>query len=479
MVQTLPKISVPVQAQPVYEITETDKRRQKAIEHAWKAYNGELTPPLQRMEGQPDDNVMTNRCQAIVDRGVDFLFGQEIAISAEEQAPKEAQKVLNSAWGRKESRLPLLQKLSMNGGITGHGFLRIVPEPNGTYRLVVLDPSTIFVQTAPQDCETVVLYCIQYSTAAMVKGSPAQVFYREEIARIDPDNDGDNGDPFADVDAHWSIQHWSRVGERGPWTASGAPIIWPYVFPPIFGCQNLPKPNDFWGIPDITRDLVGVNDSLNFVQSNINRINKLFGAPIIYATGAGEQVIDIKPGKIIGLPLPESKIVSVSLASDIANALAFASNLRSDIDEQSGVPGVATGRLADIPRGTVSGIAIELMFMPLLKKTDKKRCSYGDLIINVSKALFVLNGLSKDIDVSLSWQNPLPHDDLPSIQGALLKKQLGISDKTIQRELGYDPEEESILSPIKNADAIEADKQTNPVTDEAIVPTAAHGETAK
>lgn len=437
--------------QPQYEISDADQERLRRVADAWQAYRGELAPPLKKMDDQPDDNVLSNRMQAIVDRGVDFLFGKELEISIEEGAPQEAQDFLDQTWGRKETRIPLLQKLAMNGAMAGQAFLRIVPELDKSYRLVVVDPSTVFVQTAAQDCETVQLYCIEYATDEKINGKPARVFYREEIARIDPDNDGDGGNPFADTDATWLIQHWSRVGDRGNWTPAGDPIGWPYPFPPLFSCQNLPNPNDFWGIPDITPDLIGTNEALNLVQSCVNRILKLYGQPILYATGTGEQVIDIRPGKIIGLPLAESKIVAVTLASDVASALSFATALRSDIDEQSAIPGVATGRISELPRGTMSGVAIELLFMPTIKKTDKKRCLYGELIIDVSKALLILNGMSPDIDLTLAWQSPLPADDLQALQAAVIKKQIGISDATIQRELGYNPEEEMELSQTEDA----------------------------
>ena len=446
----------PVQAaaQPQYVISNDDKKRQKTIANAWKAYKGELDPPLQKMPGQPDDNVLSNRCQAIVDRGVDFLFGKELEISVEEGAPPDAQDFLNSVWGKKETRVPLLQKLAMNGAMAGQAFLRIVPEKNDTYRLVTIDPSTVFLQTAPQDCDTVTLYCIEYSTNEKRNGSPVEVFYREEIQRIDPDNDGDDGNPFADTDASWQIQHWTRIGDRGQWTPAGDTIQWNYEFPPIFHCQNLPMPNDPWGYPDITPDLIGMNEALNLSQSNVNRILKIYGQPVIYATGLGESVISIQPGKIIGLPLPESKINSVPITSDVPAALEFTGNLRSDMDEQSAIPGVATGRIADMPKGSLSGIAIELLFMPTLKKTDKKRCLYGELIIDVSVALLVLNGMSKDINITLAWQYPLPNDDLPAVQAAIAKKELNISNSTLQRELGYDPVEESELSKSEDAAAL-------------------------
>ena len=430
--------------QPQYEITDNDRNRIKKIEAAWKAYEGCLDKPLTPVQGQPDDNVLSNRMMQVVDRGVDFLFGLELEISIEEGAPAEAQDFLNQTWGRKEKRIPLLQKLAMHGAIAGTAFLRIVPDNQGNFRLVTVDPSTVYVKTAPQDCDTVLLWCIEYSTNEKVNGSPQKCYYREEIVRIDPDGNASKGMP--DSDDTWLIQHWTRIGDKGPWIAAGDPIPWLYEFPPIFACQNLPNPCDFWGYPDITPDLIGLNEALNLIQSCINRANKLYGHPIIYATGVGESSIDIRPGQIIALPLSESKISAVPISADIANALQFANNLRSDIDEQTGVPGVATGRIADLPRGSLSGILVELLFMPLLKKNDKKRCNYGELILDVSQALLVLNNFTDDIEITLNWQSPLPSDDLQTVQAALLKQQLGISSTELQREMGYDPEEQFALN---------------------------------
>src|SRR6184192_1452073 len=99
------------QAQPTYEITQEDKKRIQRIRDAWQAYNGELEPPLKKMPDGTDPNVLTNRCQPIVDAGVNFLFGQELEISVEENTSQEAQDFLDDAWGRKEQRIPLLQDL--------------------------------------------------------------------------------------------------------------------------------------------------------------------------------------------------------------------------------------------------------------------------------------------------------------------------------------------------------------------------------
>ncbi len=443
---TLPPPQQTQAAQPTYEITTQDKKRQERIAEAWKAYNDELEKPLQRMPGEPDDNVMTNRCQPPVDSGVEFLFGEELEINLEDAAPKEAQDFLNECWGEKETRIPMLQEWAMNGGMAGTAFLRIVPDEDGTFEIVEIDPSTVFVKTAPQNCKRVLLFCIQYSVSEKIGGNDQEVYYREEMqANYPPPKNGRQ----PSKPTSWTIQHWTKVGAIGMnsgltgWTPAGPPIEWPYPFAPLFGNKNLPMPNSYWGRPDITPGLISINNALNLTLSTANRNHKI--TTILYGTGIGNSDIRYKPGYIIPLPTDTSKIVAVPVGSDLTGALAFAADLRSDGDEITHSPGVATGRISTMPRGNLSGVAIELLFMPAQKKNGVKQCLYGKTIIDVSQALLVLNGMNGKFKVTLAWQNPIPHDDLPAIQAAVELEEVGVSKTTRMRSLGYDPEEEAEL----------------------------------
>jgi hypothetical protein len=508
-------MQAPPGTQPQYVHTDEDRARQKRIHHAWKAYEGDFSKPFERLSNEPDMNVISNRVVEFVNAGNEFLFGKELQITVGTKqkqkdtapkfmppapfpthppisqdpenpsppnspvptsppnpspfpkpsgAPDGVQDFLDDTWGRKETRIPFLLRLGLNGAMGCNAFLRIVPgRQKGKFRLVEIDPAIISVKTEPQDCQTVLLYCIEYSVDEKdpASGKPTKCYYREEISRIDPqytdDNQEDTLASGIDEDVTWSIQHWTQVTtanmapKSGHWTPAGEPIPWPYPFAPIFSCQNLPKPNSFWGYPDVTEDLIGLNNALNLVQSGINIERKI--RRLLYAPGTGEGTIHMHPGKIMQLPLPEQKIEAVQVASETASDLAFAANIRSDIDEQSAVPGVATGRVDILPRG-ITGIAIEMLYGPLLKKTDKKRCTYGEMLIDVSKALLVLNNMSGYIDITLNWESPLPVDDLPTVQAYVLLKSIGVSNSSIMRKLGYDPEEEMALSQVEDAQSV-------------------------
>ena len=448
--------------QPQYEMTTEDKTRIKLIADNWQAINGDLAPPLQKMPNGTDPNVCPNRCGPIVDRGVDALFGKPLGIMIGEDDPSAAQDFLELCWGLNEARLPLLQEVAYNGAAAFRAFLRIVPNTQGTkFRLIPVDPSIVSVKYAPQDCETVLLYHLEYSVMEKINGKIQQVFYCEEMQRLDPDGNALKSMP--DDDDTWEIQHWTRVGDTGAWTPAGKPIAWNYNFAPLFSCKNLPKPNDFWGNADITPSLIGMNNALNLSLSCSNLVQILYGQPIIAASGVSESSIDIKPGKIIGLPTDTSKIWAVTITSDLANSIAFAGDLRSDMDEQSSVPAVVMGRMSVLPRGQLSGVTMELMFMPLTMKNEKKKCLYGKLIIDVSMALLVLGKFSPDIKVSLKWQTFLPNDDLAAVQAAQGKQALGVSNGTLISELGYNPEEEMDLNDAENEKAIAKAQALNPV----------------
>ena len=60
--------------QPVYEISDADRKRQADISLAWVAYKGDLDKPLTPMPDEPDDNVLSNRCKPVVRMGIG-LFG--------------------------------------------------------------------------------------------------------------------------------------------------------------------------------------------------------------------------------------------------------------------------------------------------------------------------------------------------------------------------------------------------------------------
>lgn len=449
---------------------QADLERQRAQREAWKAYRGEFADPLKVSRDQLNDNVLSNRCAPIVDKGVSFLFGHPLKIEATGEAiantnhkagaypgngnatnldPTGIQDFINGLWGDDDDKMTLLSLMAMNGGVCGQAFIKLIP-PQGQMkypRLVAMDPQLVRVVTPPDDCDLVLAFIIEYPGSNDIQ-------CKQIIARVDPDNLASVAGEY-DLDDTWTITNYQRQnrsygggGTTDQWTQVGAVQEWPYPFPPIFMNQNLPNPNEVWGAPDLPHDLIRQNKVLNFIQSNTARIIKYHAHPKTWAKGIGATQIQMAVDDLTVLQSDTAQLANLEMHSDLHSSLSFASVIRSDMDEQSRVPAVALGRLEDLPKGNISGVALQLLFQPLTEKTIQKRRNYGKNIRQITRAALVIVGLISLEDyesyaIGLHWANLLPIDDLAAAQTSLILSQLGVSESTLLQTLGFDPEDES------------------------------------
>ena len=425
---------------------------------AWRAYCGLFADeraasdgegPLTRQPHVPDLNILSNRIKPIVNAGVDLLFGPALAIAVDDDA---AQKILDAAWGDDDLRMTLLSKAGINGGVYGHVFFKVVPPKRGKPsvlnppRLVLLNPEMLSVETDPDDADLVSRFCIEYATTDPASGAPQR--RRQTITRLDPDDDDDSTANGMDTDTSWQIQDWVATSLSGNhWREDGPAKPWAYELPPIVDWQNYPNPNSHWGQADVTPSLIALSRQLRLVESNINKIGYLQGHPYVWSVGTDTKGISgqLTPGRILDLENPDAKLNALSAAGDLAQLMAFADQIRSDMDEESGIPGVALGRLKDLPRGQVSGISMRLLHASALARTEHKRRLYGQGIRQVCQTVLVLCGMPLDkalaLDIKLTWQDPLPSDDFNEAQAWQIKVQsLGYSQTTAIEETNGNPD---------------------------------------
>lgn len=482
--------------------TGADQQRQQQMALAWNAYQGKLADPLKQQQDGLNDNAKSNRLKPIVQKGASFLFPPDVAFSVAAQdkgtvAPNSgevetgelgAQEWLGAFW-KANRQQTLLNKIGINGGIFGHTFVKIVPagdvnaagRSQSFPRLVIVNPQNVRVETEPDDCDTVRAYIISYQT---IDGASVAE-RRQVIERVDPDGDAAAG--AFDIDATWLItdQHRGVSVNNRPWVTDKQ-TPWPYEFPPIFDTQNLPMPNDYWGEEDITNDLIEQAMAINFNQSNVSRILKWHASPLTWGKGIGNGSIDRSPDNIVVLQGPDAELHNLEMVSDLHSSLDYLAMLRANMDEQSRVPAVALGRQSDLPKGNLSGVALQLLFQPLLEKTTQKRGLYGPMLEMLCAAVLVLAGYAdrmEDISVTVNWPQVLPQDPNADWQVAPIKMQAGVSQSTILEEAGYDPAEEQLL---RSADAqgtpvVSATPSTHGVAEahaaEALHPEANNGRT--
>lgn len=402
--------------------------RLRRYREAWEAYHGIFPASLRGLRGRDgrssdqepfDDNVVVNFARVVVDKGVAFLFGRAVEWEIDELRASPEEDWLRRCWVANGNVVPL-QKLALNGGVCGHAFLKIVPRAPHP-RLIVLDPANVAVGYDTGDIDDTWWYRIQYAAIDPLGGKP--VTYRQLIER-----DG----------ATWLItDQMARSGDQFRTLRSET---WPYAWPPIIGCQNLPMPNEYYGISDLPDDVLRLNRTVNFVLSNLARIVRYHAHPKTWGRGFTANHLQVGIDETIVLPGTEAELRNLEMTSDLASSISLYERLREALHEVTQVPEVATGRLDRA--GALSGVALSILYQPLLEKTENKRRTYGALIEEVNRRLLALGGFGEEHHTTLRWPELLPGDPKAEAEVALLHQQIGVSQDTILQELGYNAEME-------------------------------------
>jgi hypothetical protein len=403
--------------------------RQKLFATYWKYYRGRHTRPLKVRPNQPDDNVILNYAKRNVNKGVQFLFGKSVDFEIDETSPEPTKEeaYLDEVWGIDEEKQMLLQKIAYNGAITGTAVVRLYEaDPNvqdSLPRIVNIDPSLLDVVTNPDDIDDIRGYHLIWKSNDLWKRH-----------RIDMQMDG-TWYVTCEVTKPGSPK-WEEVPDES------AP--WPYLFPPIVTAQNLPLPNEFWGMSDL--EDADINDAINFNASNTQRIIKHHAHP--KTIGIGFNANDLQNAAVDDFWTIGDKEASVSnleMHSDLASARDFLAMLKTAYSKVANVPDLDP---AVVNVGALSGFALRILYGDLLEATQVKRNTYGALLNGINQALLALGGLGEygKVEIKNVWADPLPSSDLEQAQTLEIDRRNGLSKETYLKRRGYDPVKEAELA---------------------------------
>jgi len=432
----------------IRQAVESELERLRRLEEAWNAYNGDLQKPLKI--DKYDDNVRINPARMIVNTSLYFLFGQSIAFDGdfENDSPPEWMTYLRKVW-RANRQDGFLQLLGLNGSVAGHAFVKLLPDgaprDRTLPRFVVLDPSNVKVKWSDDDYTVAEKYTITYTTLVDDPTRPgmAAVVRRQEIEY---------------EDGQWVIEDYERDSDRSGTMQKVDERVWPYPWPPIVDCQNLPMPNVYYGSSDLEQDVVDTVKSLQFLMSNINKIIRIHAHPKTWAKGLSPDLaseVSISPDELIALPDPEAELRNLEMSSDLGSSINFMRELRQSLGEMTQTPKIATGE-TDSASSQLSGINLSILFAPLIQKTTMKRNLYGELILDLCHRVLELGGYAdaKGIDsLRIVWPEAVPGSKYLERQTLTLDKELGVSVDTILTKLGYDVDTERTNRKLDSADS--------------------------
>lgn len=446
----------------------SEGERLLAIKQSWDTYFGRLPNALKDTKSDPQakDNVKLAYGRLLVDTGVSFLLGDGVdfeveietpdtPIQPDQPSPADPRNVwLDEVWDYNKKDI-LLTEMATNGGVTGHAFLRVFPPTPKTKnlpRIITLDTANVTPFWETDDYKDVFAYKIQWNAMGYRRERPTMVVRKQEIVR-------------SDTGKYWTITDYELEGEyqntlgslvtSGRWIQLGQPQTHPYEWSPIFNCQNLISPNDFWGLSDLTEDVVELNRAMNFVLSNNNRIIRNHAHPIPVAKGFTPQILDTGEGQIVVIPTEDGSLDYLEFKGDLNASNGQYKTLKEAFHAIGRLPEVATGKVDGI--GALSGVALKLLYGPFVAKTKAKQSTYGEMLEHLNTCLLEMNGEPADTNVCVKWCSPVPVDDKETVDTALVKEQLGVSKETLIEELGYDAHTEQVK---KEAEMqLEADRQ--------------------
>lgn len=402
------------------QLVEADEKdRREHFKRAWNYYEGESPKPLRVTPDGFDDNVRINYARLIVDKGVSFLVGKgpEFQIDANTSVKSKLEEEVDLIW-KGSGGLIGKQRLAVNGGVSGHTFAKIVPAAGAgdLARIVALDPQNLTMKWRQDDHESIYEYRITW-----VEWDADR---RRMIGRRQRHVENEGG-------ASWEVieERSAEVGDR--WTEiSRTP--WPYPFSQIVHGQNLPAPNQVWGRADLEADVLDLISAIEFATSNVNRILRFHAHPLWYTDAEGGlETLNRAIGRIVRFPKGTS-INKLEMDSDLSAPLALIAELRQALHEITRIPEIAVGKVENV--GALSGVALQILYQPLLELTETKRQTYGDVYTESTRRALIVSG-RPDVEVTITWPEMLPSDS----DTLTADQALGIvSKRTLAGKRGYD-----------------------------------------
>lgn len=397
--------------------------------------------PLKVQKDGYNDNVIVNHVEALADRLTAFLIGDGVHFDADGDET-ELDDEIALLW--QQSRGAILQEsIALSGAIEGHCAIRLAPQEKGLPKITRIKQNHFAAFWDALDMERVLWYRLQYVSGSVGK--------RIDYVR------GQFIDDEADHDAPgWTeVVYELKKAYRGNLSLTGwgaedmkwerkQPAFWPYDFPPIVDWQNLPSPNSYYGKSDIA-SAIKLNDALNFILSNMQRIIKHHADPKTIITGATlAEIIPTQVGGAFSIANKDANVFNLEMQSDLASSQNLAALIAAGLWQSGGMvdPQTMKDKI-----GTLTNFGLRVLFADAIKRTERKRLLFEEAFDKINRQALLLAGLTPPDTITVIWPDVLPADDTVQVETLTKELEHGIISKRtyrILRDYDNDSEEERI-----------------------------------
>jgi len=214
---------------------------------------------------------------------------------------------------------------------------------------------------------------------------------------------------------------------------------------PVVHIQNMPLPLHYEGQSDV-EPLISLQDELNTRLSD--RANRITFQSFKMYLGKGIEGFEdrvVSPGRMWSTENEKASIEEFGGDPGSPSEEEHLKQIREALDKASGVASIAAGILKGRIGNLTSAVALKMTLMGVLAKTERKRITYGrgiremcGLVLLALDRLGVYPNGPEEREVEVNWPSPLPENVSEKLEEALMKKEVGVPQEQILRELGYE-----------------------------------------
>jgi len=322
---------------------------------------------------QGEMQISLNYYRAFIDYISRFTFGNGVHF----RSPKATEAIvpdrLERVWEVDNNKQAVLYEMSQLGGITGDCFVKVAYEEAwedsigrfhpGRVRILPLNSAFAFPEFHPHDRTRLLRFKQKYRFWGTSLEGTRQVFTYTEILTDDIIEEYIN-DELID----------SRPNPLGQI--------------PVVHIPNIPVSGSPWGLSD-AQDIVSINRSYNEIATDVADIINYHAAPVTIITGAKPANLEKGAKKVWGgLPKDAQVFNLEGGAAGLDGAMQYMEMLKRSMHELMNVPETALGQMQ--PISNTSGVALSILFQPLMNRWHQKTAQYGKGLERINE-LVLLN----------------------------------------------------------------------------------------
>ena len=319
-----------------------------------------------------------NYYRAFTDFVINFTFGKGVSFRSPKETEAIVPDILERVWEVDNNKATVLWEIGQQGSVSGDCFVKVAYEEAyqdptgrvhpGRVRILPLNSSFAFPEFHPHDRERLIRFKLKYRFWGTSLEGTRQVFTYTEILTEDIIEEYIN-DELID----------SRPNPLGTI--------------PVIHIPNIRISGSPWGLSDCN-DIININRTYNEVATDVADIVNYHAAPVTVIICAKAAQLEKGPNKVWGGLPKDAKVENLSGGSEgLKGAMEFLEMLKKSMHEMVGVPETALGQA--MPVSNTSGVALSIMFQPLMNRYHQKIIQYAHGLERINELVLLSIGLKE------------------------------------------------------------------------------------